>query len=134
MPRPTRSCTTGRNKSGVEVDLSEKQEFLRYRICVVRGARNDAVIVDSERKVIVDGRHEISARCREREWPKEGQSIDVGEHEHTLVLDFVRAIEVSYVVTLHNSDGSIKQWIKECSYTRVTQEDHDEIGLTVSVS
>jgi len=117
----------------VNVDVSHNQEFLRYRLCITQGGKNDGLITDDDGKVILDESSEVSTRCRECQWPREGQSVAVGDHEHTLILSFVRAVEYTYKVTLHNEDGSIKRWVKDCTYTRERQTDRATIGLTVSV-
>jgi hypothetical protein len=126
-------CEAGRNKGGVTISVTDKQEFLRYRVCITEGAINEAIIVDQNNKIILDEKNAVSKKCLEREWPKGGETVDDGDHVHVLGIAFIKAVEYTYQVTVHNADESLKAWVKDCTYTRSSQIDHKDVILGITV-
>lgn len=125
------SCKKGRKGTTVSVDFGVG-EYLHYSICAIKGARNDAIIVDDNEEVIVGESHQETAACRRREWAKTDAPL-LGAHFHTLVVPFVRSLVYEFQVTLRNNDGSIKRWVRDCAYTADSHRDRKLFTLTITV-
>ncbi len=130
------------SRSGVTVDYSNG-EYLSYRVCLTAGggATNDGLLFSAHEDdlgdpgksadVILDETNEVSPSCREATWP----SADpwAGNYGQVLVLTFVRAKEYRYQIKLMNAQGQVKEWIRDCTYTRSKQTDTKTVRLGVKV-
>lgn len=117
------SCNPDRQAVTLDVDAGE---YLEYTVTFAPGqTANYAVRDTTKRKTILGPPH------REAQWPKPGQSVDRGRHQHVFGADFVSATKYTYKVVVCHPSGATKRVIKTCSWTHPGRRPKSGFRVTV---
>ena len=127
-----RVCQPGCDRQTVNLGASANGEYLRYEVEGRPSALFD--LVDENNNVLLTSTDPpTAAGTYVRQWPKAGEAPALGNHVHTLGMQFIPAVSYRYAVSHCASDGTVIAVLKDCTYTREDQTQSMFENLTINV-